>query len=87
MTNILLKSIRPQLVQRLQQRAEANGRTLEAEIETILTSVLTPADTEETAAERDETDLATAIRRRFAPLGGIDIPEMPREPTRTPPTF
>ena len=82
MTNILLTSIEPQLAQRLQQRAKENGRTIEAEIATILASVLTPERNEGTTAERNRTDLATAIRQRFGPLGGIDIPEMPREPIR-----
>jgi antitoxin FitA len=41
------------------------------------------------AAERDESEpnLAEAIRRRFAPLGGVDI-ELPRsEFVDTPPSF
>ena len=32
-------------------------------------------------------NLAAAIRARFAPLGGLDLPELPREPIREPPTF
>jgi len=32
-------------------------------------------------------DLATAIRARFAPLGGVDLPEVPRESMREPPDF
>lgn len=32
-------------------------------------------------------NLAEAIRARFAPLGGFDMPEIPREPMREPPTF
>ena len=30
----------------------------------------------------EQTDLATAIRRRFGPLGGVDLPEIKREPIR-----
>ncbi|MEM9009483.1 MAG: hypothetical protein AAGE59_39045, partial [Cyanobacteria bacterium P01_F01_bin.86] len=42
MTNIILKKIEPLLIRRLRQRAEQNGRTIEAEIIAILVSVLTP---------------------------------------------
>jgi hypothetical protein len=30
----------------------------------------------------EQTDLATAIHRRFGPLGGVDLPEITREPIR-----
>ena len=42
MTNITLDHIDPTLTERLQQRASANGRTLEAEITAILESALSP---------------------------------------------
>jgi hypothetical protein len=29
-----------------------------------------------------QSDLYTAIRRRFEPLGGVDLPEIKREPIR-----
>jgi hypothetical protein len=32
-------------------------------------------------------NLAESIRRRFAPLGGLHLPELPRDPMRPPPTF
>lgn len=28
---------------------------------------------------------AAAIRARFAPLGGVELPQMPRDPMREPP--
>jgi hypothetical protein len=31
--------------------------------------------------------LATAIQQRFAEVGGVELPEIPREPIRNPPTF
>lgn len=84
MTTITLESIEPQVAQRLQQRAKQNGRTIEAEIATILADALIPEQVEE---QDDEVDLATAIERRFAPLGGVDFPEISREAIRTPPSF
>lgn len=54
---------------------------MEAEARTILREALMK-DRPTTGA-----DLATAIRRRFAPLGGIEL-ELPlREPARDPPRF
>ncbi|MEN8444096.1 MAG: plasmid stability protein [Cyanobacteria bacterium J06555_13] len=88
MTTITLKFIEPQLAQRLQQRANENGRTVEAEIATILSSVLIPKKAEDNIAkEEDEVDLATAIKRRFESVGGFDLPEIPRDPIRQPPSF
>jgi hypothetical protein len=31
--------------------------------------------------------LAESIRRRFAPFGGLNLPDIPRGPMRPPPTF
>ena len=35
----------------------------------------------------EPVDLAEAIRRRFAPLGGVELELPPRPPMREPPTF
>ncbi|MEL7140579.1 MAG: plasmid stability protein [Cyanobacteria bacterium J06643_4] len=86
MTNITLKSIEPRLAQRLRQRASEKGRTVEAEIEAILYSVLIPIKVEE-SVEEEELDLVTAIKQRFSPFGGLELPEMSRESIRKPPTF
>jgi len=41
-----------------------------------------------TKTEPDTENLAEAIRRRFAPFGGVDDLELPpREPARDPPDF
>jgi antitoxin FitA len=82
MTNITLTSLTPQMTQRLQQRASQNGRTIEAEIAVILSSVLMPE-----LPKKNTLDLTTAIEKRFAPLGDFDLLEIPREPIRTPPPF
>lgn len=82
MTTITLTSLEPKLAERLQQRASENGRTIEAEIADILAEVLTADNTED-----GTFGLGTAIKQRFAPLGDFEIPQIPREPIRTPPTF
>lgn len=40
-------------------------------------------------AEKGATslNLAESIRRRFAPLGGLNLPYLPRDPMRPPPAF
>jgi len=82
MSNITLTQLAPQLTQRLQQRAHQNGRTIEAEITAILASVLIPDN-----SQSAPLDLATALEQRFAPIEEFDLPELPREPIRTPPPF
>jgi antitoxin FitA len=82
MTHITLNQLEPQLTQRLQQRASQNGRTIEAEITAILASVLIPE-----TSQQSTLDLATALEQRFASIGGFDLPDLPREPIRTPPPF
>ena len=37
--------------------------------------------------EAGQANLAESIRRRFAALGGVDLPVLPREPMRQPPQF
>ena len=82
MTNITLDHLDPKLTERLQQRASQNGRTVEDEITAILSSVLI-SESSQTATP----GLATAIQRHFADIEDFEIPEIPREPIRTPPTF
>ncbi|MGB3293509.1 MAG: hypothetical protein WBB01_11035 [Phormidesmis sp.] len=85
MANIILKQIEPRLIQRLRQRAEQNERSLEAEITAILVSVLTPPAPLE--PKQLEPNLATAIKQRFAEVGGVELSALPRDPIRTPPVF
>ncbi len=80
MTTITINQLEPDLTQRLEQRAAQHGHTIEAEITAILQSVLIPK-------MPTRPDLATAINRRFAPLGDFEIPEIPREPMREIPNF
>lgn len=57
-----------------------NGRSLEAEVLAILYTAL---NSEPAAPE----NLATAIRARFEPLGGVELDLPPRSHPRTPPRF
>ena len=91
MTPITINNLQPQLTQRLQDRAEQNGRTVEAEITAILASVLgtepAPKTTLLNQPDPPKTGLGTTIRQLFAEVGGVELPDISREPIREPPTF
>lgn len=78
MASITIRNLDPQIKKRLRIRAAQHNRSMEEEVRSILRVTL--AD----AAERP-VGLAEAIRRRFEPLGGIDLQLPPREPLREPP--
>ena len=81
MSTLTIRNVDSAVKDRLRLRAARNRRSLEAELRAIVTEV---AGTE----GRDDMNLAEAIRRRFAPLGGVDDLELPpRGPGREPPRF
>jgi len=61
----------------LRVRAATHGRSMEEEARDILRVAL--------SVEESRVDLFTAIRRRFAPLSGVDLDVPEREPMREPP--
>ena len=65
---------------RLRIRAAQHGRSMEAEAREILYQALVTENS-------PETNMAEAIRRRFAPLGGVDLPVVRRSAMRPPPNF
>ena len=80
MASITIRQLEESTKQRLRMRAASHGRSMEEEARDILKVVLT--------AERPgPSNLAESIRRRFAPLGGVDLPDQPRELMRQPPRF
>jgi antitoxin FitA len=81
MATLTIRNVDAAVKERLRVRAARHGRSMEAEARTILSEAV--------AAERDpaEPDLAEAIRRRFAPLGGVDLELPPREDVGEPPSF
>ncbi len=66
MATLTIRNVEAGVKERLRVRAARHGRSMEAEVRSILSEVV--------AADRDqqEPNLAEAIRRRFAPLGGVD---------------
>jgi plasmid stability protein len=80
MASITIRQVDEQLKVRLRLRAAKHGRSMEEEARDILRSALS------TEPSRPG-NLVEAIRRRFAPLGGVDLPETARDAMREPPRF
>jgi antitoxin FitA len=79
-TTLTIRNVDRALKEQLRRRAARHGQSMEAELRQILRETL--------AAERStEVNLAEAIHRRFAPLGGVDLEPHPPVPVGDPPTF
>ena len=76
-----IRQLDPALKEQLRIRAAHHGRSMEAEARTILREVLLGSQAKSGA------ELVAAIRRRFAPLGGVELELPPRGPGREPPRF
>jgi plasmid stability protein len=80
MATLTIRNLDPALKERLRVRAAEHGHSMEAEARRILAEAV--------AVERPrEVNLAEAIRRRFAPFGGVELDLPPRLPDRDPPRF
>lgn len=80
MASITIRNLEETTKRKLKIRAAINGRSMEQEAREILKSALRQKPQEpKTGAE-----LVAAIRRRFAPLGGVELEPLPREPIRDP---
>lgn len=80
MASITVRNLDEGLKRRLRIRAAENGKSMEQEVRDILRAALD----EEVPTGKD---LASAIRARFAPFGGVELELPPREPMREPPQF
>jgi plasmid stability protein len=81
MATLTIRNVDAGVKERLRVRAARHGRSMEAEARAILS--------EDVASDRDqpEPNLAEAIRRRFAPLGGVDLELPPAEVVDAPPSL
>jgi plasmid stability protein len=80
MASITIRRLEEKTKQRLRVRASRNGRSMEEEARQILKGAL--------AGEKTPgLNLVESIRRIVDPLGGINLPDIPRGPMRRPPTF
>ena len=80
MATLTVRNVDARLKERLRVRAAQHGRSMEAELRHILNEALG----REAARE---TNLAEAIRRRFEPFGGVELPAHPPVPAGEPPSF
>jgi plasmid stability protein len=80
MGSITIRNLDDSLKSRLRVQAAVHGRSMEDEARDILRSALS-------REPRRQRNLAAAIRARFAPLGGVELPPTPRDAMRAPPTF
>jgi plasmid stability protein len=80
MASILIRNMDHNTKRCLRLRAAANGRSMEEEACAILTRALS-------GTKRAKTNLYDSIRKYFEPLGGVDLPALPREPMRNPTNF
>ncbi|WP_428486367.1 FitA-like ribbon-helix-helix domain-containing protein [Rhodopila sp.] len=81
MATLTIRNINAAVKDQLRVQAARNGRSMEAELRAIITDAVN-------TKPHHEVNLAEAIRRRFAPFGGVDNLEAhPRVPVRNPPVF
>ena len=80
MASITIRNLDDALKSRLRIQAAIHGRSMEDEARDILRSALSLEPTR-------KGSLAASIRARSAPLGGVELPVVAREPMRAPPSF
>ncbi|OAN52357.1 plasmid stabilization protein [Paramagnetospirillum marisnigri] len=81
MASITIRNLDESLKSRLRVQAAMHGRSMEDEARTILRSHLSQEP-------QEPVRLGSAIHKLFKPLGGVDdLPEVPRQPMREPPSF
>ncbi len=72
---LTIRALDEQTQAQLEGRAAQHGRTMEEEAAEILRSVLSPSRGDR---YRSRGNLAEAIRKQFAPLGGVELILPPR---------
>jgi len=78
MGSILIRQVDEETKSRLRIRATSKGRSMEQEALDILSRTL--------ASDKPRSvHLVDAIRRRIEPVGGVDLPAIPRDPMPKPP--
>jgi antitoxin FitA len=78
---LTIRNVDAELKEQLRVRAARHGHSMEAELRQILKEALAGENREQAP------NLAEAIRRRFLPLGGVDLEAHPWVMVDDPPTF
>ncbi|MFH0788362.1 MAG: plasmid stabilization protein [Pseudomonadota bacterium] len=79
MASLTLRNIDESLKARLRLSAAENGRSMEEEARKILRMFL--------LQKRGSEGIGSCISRRFAAVGGVDLPDTRRSDPRRPPMF
>jgi plasmid stability protein len=77
---LTIRNVDARLKEALRVRAARRGHSMEAELRGLLRGALA-------VYEPRGTNLAEAIRRGFAPPGGVELGPLPPAPAREPPDF
>jgi len=80
MATVTIRQLDEKTKSRLRVRAAHHGRSMEEEAREILRSALS-------ASPPEKSNLAEAIRRRFAAFGGAELELPKRDARRRPPQF
>jgi len=75
MATITIRNLDEKVKRALQLRAALNGRSMEAEARNFLGGLVTNGQGDSVP----EVDLGTAVHRRFAAIGGVDLKIPPRK--------
>ena len=75
MSSITISNLDQHVAERLYEQATRHGLSVEDEARAILSKVLKVNDA-------PKSNLASSIRARFAPIGGVELAITPREPMR-----
>jgi plasmid stability protein len=78
MATITIRRLDDEVKAKLRMRAASHGRSMEEEARELLTIGVR-------AKRMAQTNLADSIRRRIAPLGGVELAPLNREAIRRPP--
>jgi antitoxin FitA len=80
MASITIRRLDDAVKEHLRVRASRHGRSMEEEAREILTVALA-------MRASIEPNWVESFRRRVAAVGGVELPDLPREPMREPPDF
>jgi plasmid stability protein len=78
MATLTIRNVDETVKRRLQVRAALNGRSMEAELREMISRPPDSASETAQANMEPEEDFGTAIRKLFAPLGGVELQIPPR---------
>ncbi len=84
MASITIRNLENEVKQRLRVQAAEHGRSMEAEARAILREALGGAEENEADIQGNLYDRIRAI---VEPIGGVELPDVEREPIREPPKF